>query len=229
MKKHGMLIVMEGACDGIGKSTQFKLLYDKLISLGYDVVSHHFPSYNTFHGMPVEKYLAGDFGKITDLNPYFINSLYANDRACFWYLELKKEYDDGKVILLDRYTTSSLLYQSAVINNEKERFDFIDYVSDYEYHKLGIPEPDLVIFLEAPFELVTNLRKNRTNYEGNSNDIHEKDLDFMKRVYDNSVEVANYLKWYKINCAINDKMKSIDDIHNTIEKVVIDKIKNTSN
>ena len=228
MAHKGMLIVMEGACDGIGKSTQFKLLYDKLVSLGYSVVSHHFPSYNTFHGAPVEKYLAGDFGKITDLNPYFINSLYATDRACAWYLNLKREYEAGKIILLDRYTTSSLLYQSSVIADGKERLNFIDYVIDYEYRKLAIPEPDLVLFLEAPFELVNEMRKNRTNYEGNSNDIHEKDLDFMQKVYDNSIDIANYLKWQKIICNDGNKMKTIEDIHEMTLDIVIDKIKNVS-
>lgn len=221
----GMLIVMEGACDGIGKSTQFKKLSSKLISMGYQVVSHHFPSYNTFHAAPVEKYLAGEFGNVNDLSPYFINSLYAVDRACAWLLKLKKEYEAGKIILLDRYTTSSILYQSSVINDKKERYDFIDYVVDYEYKKIGIPEPDMVIFLEAPFELVTELRKNRTNYEGNSNDIHEKNLSFMKKVYDNSIDIANYLKWDKIICNDNNKMKDIDTIHNEICEKVLKKIK----
>lgn len=228
MSKHkGMLIVMEGACDGIGKSTQFKMLYDKLTMLGYSVVSHHFPSYNTFHGVPVQKYLAGSFGSVQELSPYFINSLYANDRACAWYLNLKKEYESGKIILLDRYTTSSILYQSSVIRDEKDKINFINYISDYEYRKLGIAEPNMVLFLEAPFDIVSELRKNRTNYEGNSNDIHEKDLKYMKGVYDNSITIAKHLKWDRVICNDNNKMKSIEEIHEIILEKVLDKIKNT--
>ena len=87
--KRGKLIIVEGACDGIGKSTQYIKLYERLIDDGYEVVKHHFPSYGTFHGVPVEKYLAGEFGEIKDLSPYFINSLYANDRAIAWHLNLK--------------------------------------------------------------------------------------------------------------------------------------------
>ena len=222
----GILIVMEGACDGIGKSTQYELLYNKLVSMGYDVVKHHFPSYNTFHGAPVEKYLAGELGKIEDLSPYFINSLYATDRACAWYLKLKKDYDDGKIILLDRYTTSSIIYQSSVIKTKKDRMAFIDYVCDYEYQKLKIAVPDMVIFLEAPFDIVNELRKNRTNYEGNSNDIHEKDLKFMKKVYTNSITIADYLKWDKIICNSGNKMKTPEAIHRDILNRVIEKIKN---
>ena len=224
-KQKGKLIVIEGACDGIGKSTQYTLLYNKLTSLGYEVVNHHFPSYNTFHGKPVEKYLAGDFGKISEISPYFINSLYAVDRASAWYLKLKKEYDSGKIILLDRYTTSSIIYQASCVNPIEKRKEFIDYICDYEYSKLQIAKPDMVIFLEAPFDMVTNLRKNRQEYEGNANDIHEKDLTFMKQVYDNALFVADYLKWTKIKCNRNGKMKSIDEIHETISSKVLKKIK----
>ena len=212
---------MEGACDGIGKSTQYQKLYDRLITEGYEVIRHHFPSYNTFHGAPVEKYLAGEFGEIKDLNPYFINSLYANDRACAWYLNLKKEYEAGKIILLDRYTTSTLIYQGAAIENLAEREKFFYDVTEYEYYKLGIPKPDMVIFLKAPFELVTKLRQNRINYEGNSNDIHEKNVDFMKQVYDNAIYLANYLNFDIIECNDQDKMKSINEIH----ELIYDKIK----
>ena len=218
--KKGKLIVIEGACDGIGKTTQYNMLYNKLTSLGYTVIKHHFPSYNTFHGAPVEKYLSGEFGKIKDISPYFINSLYANDRACTWYLKLKKEYDSGKIILLDRYTTSSIIYQAALLMPIEKRKEFIDYIVDYEYNKLGIAEPDMVIFLEAPFDMVTDLRNNRQGYEGNANDIHEKDLEFMKSVYNNAMFVSDYLKWTAIKCNSQDKMKSIEDIHDEIYKKV---------
>ena len=163
----GKLIVIEGSCDGVGKSTQYKLLIDRLINeKEYDITSHHFPSYGTYQGRPVEEYLKGNFGNHSELSPYFVNSLYAQDRAITWVTGLKSEYDKGKLIVLDRYTNSSLIYQSSVINDVKEREAFIDYVYDYEYHKLGIPEPDLVIFLHAPFEITRNLKDKRKDNDG---------------------------------------------------------------
>ena len=153
----GKLIVIEGACDGIGKSTQFDLLKNKLISDNYSVSSHHFPSYNTEQGLLVQNYLKGDYGNISELSPYFINSLYAVDRAVTWQTEFKNVYNSDGIILLDRYTTSSLVYQSALIDDFNERKKFIDYVVDFEYNKLGIKEPDLVIFLTAPFEIVSKI------------------------------------------------------------------------
>jgi len=95
----GKLIVLEGSCDGIGKTTQYEKLYKRLMDEGYEVVRHHFPSYNTQEGHGVEEYLRGNFGSIENLSPYFINSLYAHDRAVTWYNNLKKEYDKGKIVL----------------------------------------------------------------------------------------------------------------------------------
>lgn len=216
----GKLIVVEGACDGIGKTTQFDLLWNRLEEDNINVYHHHFPTYNTYQGAPVEKYLAGEFGQPSELSPYFINCLYAEDRAVTWNISLKKEFEKGKFILLDRYTTSSIIYQSALIEDIEERKKFIDYIVDFEYNKLGIKEPDNVIFLHAPFALVAEMRKKRAQNDGVENDIHERNLDFMRKVYDNAMFIADYLKWNKVQCNDGDKMRSIEDIHNEIYNIV---------
>ena len=125
--KTGKLIVLEGSCDGIGKTTQHELLKQRLKKEGEKITSHHFPSYNTYHGLPVEKYLSGEYGMPSELSPYFINSLYAVDRGCAWYSNLKPLYEKGKVLLFDRYTTSSLLYQAAKIKDLEEKKKFLDF------------------------------------------------------------------------------------------------------
>lgn len=214
--KKGKLIVIEGCCDGIGKTTQYNKLIEKLEALGYEVTKHHFPTYNTFQGKGVEEYLEGKYGNTSDLSPYFIHSLYAYDRSITWFTKLKKEYDKNKIILLDRYTTSSLFYQSALMEEAKEKKKFIDYVVKTEYELIGIKEPDQVIFLEAPFDIVTNLRNKRNKNKDENPDIHEKNLDFLKKVYDSSKYVSKYLGWTKIECTREDKMKSIDEIHEEI-------------
>lgn len=216
----GKLIVIEGACDGIGKSTQYELLEKHLMEDNYRIIKHHFPSYGTDEGLLVEKYLKGDFGLPSNLSPYFINSLYAIDRKITWDSKLREEYNNGNIVLLDRYTTSSLIYQSALIDDILEKKKFIDYVIDYEYNKLGIMKPDIVIFLTAPFDVITNMRRNRKDNDGVVNDIHESDLEFMKKVYDNALFVANYLSWDIIDCVSNNKMKSKDVIHEDIYKLV---------
>ncbi len=214
--KKGKLIVIEGCCDGIGKTTQYNKLIEKLKSLGHKVVKHHFPTYNTFQGKGVEEYLAGKYGNPSELSPYFIHSLYAYDRSITWYTKLKKEYDNNNIILLDRYTTSSLFYQSALIEDKEEKNKFIDYVVNTEYKLIGIKEPDQVIFLEAPFDVITELRNKRNKDRAEQEDIHEKNLEFMKKVYDSSKYVSNYLSWTPISCVKDNKMKSIEEIHKEI-------------
>lgn len=215
----GKLIVIEGACDGIGKTTQFELL-KKRLGNDYSIVSHHFPTYNTDQGLLVENYLKGKYGNISDVSPYFVNSLYAVDRAITWKIKLKESYDNGDIVLLDRYTTSSLIYQSALIEDIEERKKFIDYVVDFEYNKMEIQKPDSVIFLYASFDLVTDMRKKRVVNAGVENDIHEKNADFMRKVYDNAMFVAEYLGWNMIKCDDNGKMRSIDDIHEEIYQLL---------
>lgn len=217
--KKGKLIVMEGACDGIGKSTQYKLLRDRLVGENNRVITHHFPSYGTMQGQLVEEYLKGTFGSPRSTSPYFVNSLYAIDRKITWDSELVREYEQGSIVLLDRYTTSSLIYQSALMDGE-ERKAFAHYVCNYEYEKLGIPEPDQVIFLQAPFEVVTRMREQRRENDGISNDIYERDLDLMKKIYDNAVFLADYLGWDIIECSTNNEMSSIDDIHEKVYQLV---------
>ncbi len=216
----GKLIVMEGACDGIGKTTQFHLLKEHLERDGEIIRTHHFPSYGTYQARGVEEYLKGNYGSFNELSPYFINSLYANDRAITWRELLEEYYNNGDSILLDRYTTSSLIYQSANIKDKIERREFIDYIEDFEYTKLGLKKPDKVIFLTAPFDVVTSLREKRENNEGVEHDIHEADIEFMKRVYDNSNELANYLNWDIIDCSLEGGMDSIESIHSKVYQKV---------
>ena len=216
----GKIIVIEGACDGIGKTTQYELLHNRLIQDGYNVTTHHFPSYNTYQVKPVEEYLSGKYGKPSDLSPYFVSNLYANDRAVTWHTALEKAFNRGDILLFDRYTTSNLIYQSALIDDIEEKKKFIDYISDLEYNKLGIRKPDKVIFLTAPFDIVTNLRKQRPDNEGIINDVYERDLEFMKKIYDNALFVEDYLSWEKVECSDNGKMKDINTIHEKIYNLV---------
>ncbi len=218
--KEDRLIVIEGACDGIGKSTQFNLLKDHLNRDGRKVVSHHFPSYGTYHGEAIEKYLKGEYGSIKELSLYFVHSLYAVDRAIVWNSVLKKEYENGSTILLDRYTISSMIYQSAFMDNLWDVSDFANYVEEFEYEKLGIQRPDRVIFLCAPYNLVAALRKNRSNNDGIMQDIHERDDKFMRLVYNRGLVLSQLLNWDIVTCNCGNEMRSIEDIHQDVYRLV---------
>lgn len=221
----GMLVVIEGACDGIGKTTQFNMLIDKLKKDGIKIYTHHFPSYGTVQGARVEKFLKGEYGNPGDLSPYFVNELYAYDRFYTWENELKKYYDDGYLILLDRYTTSSIIYQSVFIKDKDEKNKFIDYVIKYEYEENKIKKPDLVIFLKAPYDLVRKLKNNRIDNEGIVNDVYEKDDILMKDIYNNAIYISNYLNWNIVDCSDGDTFKDKDAISEEVYRLVKRKIK----
>ena len=219
-RKMGKLIVIEGACDGIGKTTQYKLLKKYLEDKGYNVCSHHFPTYDSKQGKLTEYYLNGDFGNPNDLSPYLVNSIYAVDRSITWNDKLKAAYDKGDIILLDRYTTSSLIYQSSLFDNEEDKKAFINYVTDYEYNKLGIKKPDKVIFLTADFDLVSSMRSKRKSNDGVKNDVYERDSKLMKKIYDNAMFVSDYLDFDIVKCDLNGSLRSIEDIHNEIKGIM---------
>ena len=212
-----MLIVIEGVSDGVGKTTQIKELYNKLISDGKEVIYHHFPSYGKPSAFLIEEYLKGNLGKREDIGPYAISSFYAMDRFYTYHNELKKALDEGKIILLDRYTTSNLIYQGALFEEEKDAF--LDYISDYEYNRLGLRKPDLVIFLKLDKSIANTFRNNRGN-----KDINENDNAFLDKVYDNSLYVADKYNFKIIECSYDGKIRSIDDISREIYDIVREKI-----
>lgn len=210
----GKIIVIEGVSDGVGKTTQVKELYKKLVAAGKEVIYHHFPSYGSIGASLVEEYLKGNLGKREDIGVYAISSFYALDRFYTYHNELKEALDSGKIVLLDRYTTSNLIYQGASLENKDE---FMDYISDYEYNKLGIRKPDLVIFLKVDKKDCYKLRKNRALEE---KDIVESDKEFLDEVYDNSLYVADKYNYQIIECSKEGKLRSIEDISEEIFEIV---------
>ena len=212
-----MLVVIEGVSDGVGKTTQINELYNKLINDGKDVIYHHFPSYGSIGASLVEEYLKGNLGKREDIGPYAISSFYAMDRFYTYHNELKEALDRGKIVLLDRYTTSNLIYQGALFEEEKD--SFLEYITDYEYNRLGLKKPDLVIFLKLDRDFANTLRKNR-NYDGIDGDINEKDQNFLGKVYDNSLYVADKYNFKVVECSKEGVLRSIDDISREIYDVV---------
>ena len=216
----GKLIVIEGSCDGVGKTTQIELLKSWFLEEKINFVTHHFPTYNSEEGALIEMYLKGHFGSIKELSPYFVNSLYAIDRKITW-MKLEELYNKGYYVLFDRYTTSSLIYQTALIKDEKLRKEAIDYIIDYEYNKLGIQKPDLVILLHVPFDISLQLLENKNKENNISKDLHEKDIEFLKSTYENSIFVSNYLGWNVINCTSNGKLKNKEEINEEIKSLIL--------
>ncbi len=221
----GKLIVIEGV-DSSGKETQTKLLFEKLASKGLCVKKISFPDYESNFCVPVKAYLSGELGdNPEDVSAYAASSFYAIDRYASYKKDWGKFYEDGGVIICDRYVSSNIIHQAMKIKGDKT--EFIEWLSDYEYEKLGLPVPDSVIFLDMPPEAAQFLMKNRANkITGEAQkDIHEKNADYLNAAYNNAVEVAQKCGWHRVVCARGLDIRTIEDIHNEIVEIAEEALK----
>lgn len=180
------LFVIEGV-DGAGKSTQIKLLRDFLSEKGYKCEYLHFPRTEApYFGELIARFLRGEFGSIEDVDPYLVAMLYAGDRKDASEM-IKDWLNEGKVVLLDRYTYSNIAYQCAKIKEKDDQEKLMKWILTLEFDHFLIPRPDLNIFLDVPFAFTEKkLSGNRTgedrSYLNGSRDIHEESMDFQKMV-----------------------------------------------
>lgn len=215
------LIVIEGL-DGSGKATQTKLLADKLTSMGRTVRKLEFPDYDSPSSSLVKMYLNGDFGKNPeDVNAYAASAFYAVDRAASYLKNWKNDCNNGSVILCDRYCTSNIIYQMSKVKND-ERDGFIEWQSDFEYNKLGLPVPDAVIYLDVDPDVSQRLMEKRYGGDKSKMDLHEKNVKFLRECRESAVYATQKCGWIKIDCCENGDIKSIEQIAAEIEKVVFD-------
>jgi len=211
----GRLITIEGT-DCSGKSTQLARLCERLGREGVDFKKVAFPRYDSDSSALVRMYLGGEFGEnVNTVNAYAASSFFAVDRVASYLREWKSYLDNGGTVLLDRYTTSNAIYQANKLS-EDEREAFCDWLFDFEYNLLGLPKPDAVIFLDMPPEYAERLMQKREGEE----DIHEKDKGYMKRCYDSATSLAKKYSWKRISCVENERIKTIDEIHEEIYKVI---------
>ncbi len=209
----GKLIVVEGV-DSSGKETQTKLLYEYLKNKGENVKMLSFPDYESDFCLPVKRYLAGDLGdNPSDVNAYAASSFYAIDRYASFIMKWGEFYKNGGTLVCDRYVTSNIVHQAMKINGDKG--PFIDWLSDFEYNKLGLPKPDAVIFLDMPPLFARMLMANRKNKitGEDKKDIHEKNDSYLDEAYKNATEVAEHQGWHRIYCVRGESVKKIEEIH----------------
>lgn len=223
MKNKGFLIAIEGT-DGSGKHLQSELLSKGLEQAGEQVRLLSFPCYDSPSSALVKMYLGGDFGRDPGkVNPYAASSFYAVDRVASYMSDWKADYDAGKILVADRYAESNLIHQGSKLAPE-ERARFIRWARDYEYGALGIPAPDIVIFLDVPTEVSARLRKEREAATNTTADIHEQDNAYLAHCREVALEIAAKLDWYVIPCTEGGELLSPEEIHRKILAVCMPKI-----
>lgn len=219
------LIIIEGL-DGCGKSTQTALLEKYFADNGVDYKKIKLPDYDSPSSTLVKMYLNGDLGSAAgDVNAYAAGAFYAVDRFASYKLNWQSDYEKGTLILADRYATSNSIYQMEKL--DKSQWDsYLDWSADFEYEKIGIPRPDLVIYLDMPVEISQKMMTSRYNGDENKKDVHEADVEFLNNCRNSALYAADRQGWRVVECSDGEKPYSIENIHNKIVSIVKEEIFN---
>ena len=215
----GKLIVIEGT-DGSGKSTQFKLLTSRLEAENHRFQKLVFPQYAEPRSALNRMYLGGEFGtRPSDVNAYAASTFYAVDRYASYKKVWSDWYEQGGLIVSDRYTTSNAVHQASKEPQEKQAA-FLTWLYDLEYDKLGLPKPDLVIYLDVPTDFTEAMMRRREADTNTHADIHEQDMDYLATCRRTGKAAAEFYGWTVIQCVKDGAMRSIEDIHEEIYRHV---------
>ena len=215
----GKLIVIEGT-DGSGKSTQFRMLSTHLEQDQVAFKHLVFPRYKEESSALIRMYLGGAFGdKPSDVNAYAASAFYAVDRYASYKMDWGKWYEEGGLVLSDRYTTSNAVHQASKETGEA-RNAYLKWLYEFEYDQLGLPRPDLTIYLDVPTDFTEKMLRGREQATNTSADIHEKDMSYLATCRECGREAAQFYGWTMIQCVKDGQMRSIEDIHNEIYTAV---------
>ena len=215
----GKLIVIEGT-DGSGKSTQSRLLKEHLEKDAIDFKYIVFPRYQQESSALIRMYLGGQFGSNPgDVNAYAASAFYAVDRFASYKQDWGQWYEDGGLVISDRYTTSNAVHQASKETGEA-RARFLDWLYEFEYDKLALPRPDLTIYLDVPTDFTEKLLRSREQATNTQADIHEKDMAYLATCRETGRAAAAHYGWTVIQCVKDGQMRSVEDIHNEIYAAV---------
>ena len=215
----GKLIVIEGT-DGSGKSTQFALLTSRLEQEQIAFQKLVFPRYSQPSSALIRMYLGGDFGSSPNsVNAYAASTFYAVDRYASYKMDWGQWYENGGLVVSDRYTTSNAVHQASKEPEEK-REAFLAWLYDLEYGKLGLPRPDLILYLDVPTDFTETMMRRREQDTHTHADIHEQDLAYLAACRQSGKAAAEFYGWEVIQCVRDGKMRTIEDIHEEIYRLV---------
>lgn len=217
--RKGRLIVIEGL-DGSGKATQAELLYENLKKTDKPALKITFPDYGSPSSTLVRMYLAGEVGGLDEVNVYAASSFYAADRYISFTRSWKSEYESGYTIIADRYATSNAAHQMSRLP-ESEWDDYLDWLSDYEYARMKLPVPDLVLYLDMPPETSRKLIARRYDGDDARRDIHERDFEYLQRCGKAALYAAKRLGWTIVECSDKnaDEPYTIEEIASKIRGI----------
>lgn len=214
----GKMIVIDGL-DGSGKATQADILKNFLQSKGCDTYTLDLPFYSDPSSTLVKMYLGGELGdNPSDVNAYAASTFYAVDRYASYKKYWQKEYESDRIVVANRYTTSNACHQMTKL--PKEKWDeYLQWLFEFEYSKLGIPAPDCVIFLDMPVDISQKLLLKRYKGDENKKDVHERDVQYLFDCHEAAVYAAEKLGWHRVICGRDGEPLTIDEISSEVCRI----------
>ena len=228
----GKLIVLEGI-DGSGKSAQYRRLCARFDEAG--MAYHHivFPRYDQESSALIRMYLNGAFGTHpSDVNAYAASTFFAVDRYASYRTDWGEIYENGGLILSDRYTTSNAVHQASKLP-DGEREKYLDWLFGFEYGLLGLPEPSLVFYLDVPTErpdlvlyldvdLPTSLKRMQHRQEklNTKADIHEQDEAYLENCLRIGRLAAAHYGWTVVPFMKDGAERALEEKHEEIFSIV---------
>ena len=198
--KKGLFITFEG-CDGCGKTTQIELLNKYLSDKGYKTLLTREPGAKGL-GEKLREILLNYDG---DVSPTCESFLFLADRAQHVDCIIKPALEDGKIILCDRHTDSTVAYQGYGRGLNLDRIHQLNTIATS-----GL-KPDLTIVLDVDVE--TSMKR-----VGKEKDRMESaGIEFFKRVRNGFLEIA---KKEPQRVKVINSSDTIENIHKQIVELV---------
>lgn len=213
-------VVIEGI-DGSGKSTQYRLLCERLAAEGHDFRKLVFPRYDNPSSSLIRMYLGGEFGSHpSDVSAYAASAFFAVDRYASYKTVWHEDYQSGRLILSDRYTTSNAVHQGSKLPAQALE-DYLAWLRDFEFRRMELPEPDLVLYLDVDAETSLAQLRGRESATNTHADIHEQDAEYLRDCVRTGRYAAEYFGWTRIRCLNPDGgMRTIEEIHEELYAAV---------
>jgi len=213
----GKHIVIEGT-DGSGKKTQVAELLKRFLAEGHTAESIDFPRYGTPSAYFVEKYLHGGYGTADEVGAYTASLFYSLDRYDH-ASQIKEKLVGGTTVICDRFTSANMGHQAGKIDDAAKRDEYLAWLDKLEFETMRIPRPDATILLYVSPEINQKLMAGRADKEylkGKKQDIHEADMEHMKKASEAFLYVAKKYGWTVIDCAPEGALLSIPEIHEKV-------------
>jgi len=148
--RRGAFVVLEGI-DRSGKTSQCKMLLQRLLTAGFAANSLRFPNRTTSTGRIINEYLTSG----VNLDDRAIHLLFSANR---WEAadNLSRTLDQGTTVICDRYAYSGVAFSSAKVaksnkensDNSTEKETPLLSLEWCQAPDRGLPAPDCVIFLQ---------------------------------------------------------------------------------